>query len=152
MRDYRVYCITSNGYNYIGQTIQDKDGMRIGSFHRCFKIYDKLDKDNWSYKIIQRCKSQKELDEREAYWIENIECVNKHIGNKYKHKSKKEYDRDYNIKNKEKRKEQYRRKATPEYIKATNHRRRVRNQFKCSWGGDARFNNNLLLIELDLFL
>lgn len=148
--DYRIYCIESNNKRYIGQTRQKRDFGRINSRHDCFKLYD-LDKDNWSYKILERCKSQEELDKRENYYITNLDCVNRQIGPIYKNKSRQEYYSDYYQRVRDKRIKEWKEKSTPEFKKNRNKRVREIRDYQSTWGGDMRYHNNLLSIDINLF-
>jgi len=101
---------------------------------------------NGDYDIIlienYPCNSKKELETRERYFIENNQCVNKVIPGRTpkeyyqdNREKKLQYVKEYNINNNE-----YRR-----YYK-----KKLR-EYKNSLGGDARYNNNLLLIDPFLF-
>lgn len=128
---YRIYDNT-NGNVYYGSTIERYVSNRIckhrgqyklwlkGKAHMC-KSFDILKNDDYSYNIVEEveCETKYELHNRERYYIENNECVNKYIPNRTdaeyyednKEKIKKyygdkkdkykEYHKEYNKKNKE---------------------------------------------------
>tara|TARA_R110000824_G_C14746189_1_gene628024 strand:- start:41 stop:487 length:447 start_codon:yes stop_codon:yes gene_type:complete len=147
MSNYRVYCISSNGNNYVGQTRQEKDWARITPSHPCFKLYD-LDKDNFTYKILEYCKSQKELNEREIFWIKEMNGVNKQSGTRFTKNDRQAYFKFRYQRDKVRLLEQMK---TPHVRERQNLLRRDRNLFQKTWGGDKRFFNNLLCINIDLF-
>jgi len=102
----KIYFIVDiNGLVYIGSTIQElKD--RFAS-HKSIKKYNTdntrssiLDLDNSIIECIEEC-TEDMRKERESYWINNIDCVNKI---KYDFDSKK-YKKEYSEKNREKKKE-----------------------------------------------
>ena len=116
----QIYKIVDNDTNecYIGSTNYPLN-MRL-SQHKYYKrnnMYyssSKLNLDNCSISCIEECNEENRW-EREAYWIQNIECVNeRQMGNnfdekayrkKYAEENKekiKEYCKQYRIDNKEK--------------------------------------------------
>tara|TARA_A100000171_G_C2055268_1_gene107197 strand:+ start:179 stop:595 length:417 start_codon:yes stop_codon:yes gene_type:complete len=133
---YKIYKIVDNTNNnvYIGQTKQKLLSNRI-SCHRKY-IKDNrycsssiiLKNNNWYYEIIEETDDIK----REAYWIRNTEnCINK---NKIMNdEEKKKYNQEY-------------KKNHREENNLNQNRRRI---FKNSWGGDPRYHNNLLLINVE---
>jgi hypothetical protein len=170
-----VYLISSNNKNYVGSTIQ-KLSQRLAA-HRCFDLYD-MDKLNYSVKVLEEIEyeDKKELRIREQYWIDKINCCNVLRADGL---SKKEYDRqnylqnrderikrgkvyqeqnvkklkEYNTEryknNKDKWKEYY--SKTENKIRANKNRKENRER-KITWGGDPRSNNNLLMIDVTIFL
>jgi len=126
----KIYCIEDcNGLKYVGSTIQTLNKRLY--HHRSHNECKSNDLDLYNSKIytLEECE-EKQRKVREQYWIDNTKCVNK--CNTIKKKSKKEYDKIYREKNKLKRK-QYQ-------------------DYTASWAGDPRYNNNLLKIDLDIFL
>jgi hypothetical protein len=121
----KIYLLidTSCGDLYVGSTIQRlKDRHRT---HNFYKDYNKK-KSNCKISMIEEypCENEIELKKREQFWIERIDCINKQ--NAYR---------------------------DPEYHnKQVNLRCRNRYHYRNSWGGDERWNNNLLLIDPDLFI
>ncbi len=87
-----IYKISGYGLNYYGSTIQllndriwsHKSGYRRWksgkSKHKCYS-YDILDKGNdWTYEVMDTVLTdinKIRLLEREQYWIDNNECINK---------------------------------------------------------------------------
>ena len=80
---------------------------------------------------------------RERYWIENTECVNKIIPGRLRHEWYKENKQSLLQKNNE-----YRKKNKDKIL----NRKKEYRKYINSWGGDARCNNNLLNINVNLFL
>jgi hypothetical protein len=121
---YKIYDNT-NGNIYYGSTIQNLS-CRIASHRRNYKDYllGKREGEQASYLIIKNndfsycvveeviCENKWELHNRERFWIENNECINKAIPNQtqkeWYEKNKeiiKEKQKIYNENNKEKRNE-----------------------------------------------
>ena len=120
----KIYCIVDdNGLKYVGKTSRTLN-CRLkqhkhskNSNRKCSS--SKLDLDNCKIYLLQEC-SEEHSREREHFWINGINCVNKrtnlegsfnekeyYLKNKDKIKEyNKEYMKDYNQKNKEKIKEQ----------------------------------------------
>lgn len=130
-----VYKITDcNGLNYIGTTTQ-KLSCRI-SGHRYAKKNDKrfncsssqLNLDDCHVTLLETCDDENRKN-REQYWIDNFECVNIYPTIPFKERHPKEFRK-----------------------KVTDYRRELRN-YKRSWGDDSGYyNNNLLSIDVNLFL
>jgi len=132
----KIYCIEDiNGLKYVGRT-KLKLNRRL-SKHKSNKkrnlgcSSEKLDLDKCTISCIDIADSKKEAHELEEFYINSIDCVNHH---KY-YFDRKEYQKEYDKKNKEKRKE---------YGKQNYY-------YQKTWGGDKRWNNNLLEIDPDLF-
>ena len=126
----KIYCIEDiNGKKYVGQTTQyylcnRLSGHRQVKKNRYGEISScELDLDNCKIYILE------ESDEkgREQYWINKIDCVN-------------HYKLSYNRK-------EYRN----QYSTRENELQNLRRHYKRSWGGDERFSNNLLNINLSIF-
>jgi len=133
MEIVRIYCIEDcNGLKYIGST---KTSLNIRlSAHRCHDDCSSRELDLQNCKIYTLEETDKDHRKfREQYWIHNTECVNKYkvIGFK-----KEIYHKQYRENNVDKIK-QYQRNLY---------------HFRNSWGGDSRYNNNLLKIDLDIFI
>jgi len=151
MKDYnqgKIYKIIdeSNGDVYIGSTIQTLKSRY--HTHGIFKDYNKL-KCNCKIILIEDypCNSRRELEEREQYFIDNTECINKtrsHLDTNFRLKranirAKKSYH--VNLKYDEK------------WIKK--HKTDMKNlrEYQKSWGGRIdHSNNSLLKIDVNLFL
>ena len=93
--------------------------------------------------LLEECEELNKK-EREKYWINKIDCVNK-------------YDLTFDVKehdklrnNTEKRRER-RREYHHENKIIRNKKRLDRFHYVNSWGGDSRSNNNLLKIDLTIF-
>jgi len=143
----KIYCIEclETSEKYIGSTKINKLSQRIA----CHK-YDKycscktiIERGNYKYYLIEEVDESQQLI-REQYWIDTTDnCINirralglnrKEYEKEYRELNKnhkKEYDKQYNQLNKDKRKERY--------------------KYKCSWGFNNKYNNNLLLIDVSLF-
>lgn len=132
---YKIYCIEDiNDLKYIGITTQSlKQRLSQHKTNKYRTKYQKCssNKLNLEYCIIyelENCDDKK----REQYWIDNTDCVN--INNSVNDINKrKEYYKQTHIKDKR------------------NQDRRTRRNYQASWGGDERNNNNLLLIDINLF-
>ncbi len=124
-----IYCIEDiNNLKYVGRT-KLKLNIRLNKHKHDKKINNycsskQLDLDNCEIYSLETCnESQKKA--REKYWINNIDCVNKY-------KLNIDYKDDYRMKRK---------------IELQNQLRKR----KYTWGGDPRFHNNLLKIDIDIF-
>ncbi len=168
---YKIYRIVdnTNGNVYIGQTKQKYLSNRITKHRFTFKN----NKDNcssklilcnndWFYELIE----QTDDKTREIYWIQNTSnCINQ-IKYTYDYKQSKEYKMEYRIKNKNKIKQNYQKnkhkyyEQTKEYRKKykennkkeNNFHQQNRRHYKKTWGGDERYHNNLLNIDVNLFI
>ena len=149
---YKIYKIVDNTNSniYVGiteKTLKSRLSKHISNY--------KTTKGITSREIIKNGNFKIELIEttddstRERYWIENLKCVNNNVPGR----TIKEYDEQrkvsrsqYYLDNKELRAEYYLNNI--EHIKKT---KKQRNDFQTSFGGDKRYNNNLLLIDVDIF-
>jgi len=82
--------------------------------------------------------------EREQYWLDNTDNINKNNA-KGRNKNRKNYQQNYQ--------QNYRKTANPKsrnknYVKKYN---KYMRDYKKSWGGDTRSDNNLLLIDVNIF-
>jgi len=133
MKIVRIYCIEDcNGLKYIGST---KRTLKIRLTEHKSKRKEcrsrELDLENCKiYTLEETDEEHRKVTEK--YWIDAIDCVN-YVDTVL---DIKEYKKQYHQENKDKR-NQY----TRNYHK-----------FKNSWGGDPRHNNNLLKIDLDIFI
>ena len=137
--NYKIYKIVdnSNGNIYIGQTSQDIK-RRIAEHNYHFRNNDKyrycssyqiLANGDWSYEIVQDLLTKQVADDLEKYYIKNTpNCINRYKLNF----NQKKYTIDYNKNNKEKASDYYRKKRN----------------YENSFGGDKRYDNNLLLIDV----
>ena len=133
MEIVRIYCIEDcNGLKYIGST---KRSLKSRLYNHIKEVKycssQELDLENCKIYTLEKT-DEENRKVREQYWMDNTECVNKCkvIGNK------KEREKQYHQENKVKR----------------NQYRRNYHKFIISWGGDSRYNNNLLKIDLDIFI
>jgi hypothetical protein len=96
-----------------------------------------IDNNDYNIYVIEEC-PENIRKEREQYWIDNTNNINHNNVISNKKEMEKKYNEYYrnNVLDKEKKKE---------YMKKYK-------EFKKSWGGDSRFYNNLLLIDVNLFL
>lgn len=134
----KIYCIEDiNDLKYVGSTNQKYLNDRLCQ-HRCDKRNLKKrrcssDKLNLEYCIIYELETcdEKDRQRKEDFWIDKIDCVNERSALQNK-KNVVKYKNDWYKKNSE----------------------RILNKkkFIVSFGGDKRFHNNLLLIDVDLFL
>jgi hypothetical protein len=148
---YKIYCIIDNTNDnvYIGKTKQ-KLYSRISVHRSDFKrgkyvsSHIILKNENWSYKLLEDDLDEYEAKIQEAFYIQNTDnCINEKRlkygrGNADPEKMK-TANKEWVEKNKDHRKD---------YMKKYN--LNIRN-YKKSWGGDPRNNNNLLMIDVDLF-
>jgi len=161
---YKIVCRTT-GQVYYGSTNTTLN-RRLNNHKSDYKcgrnLSSKLVLENNNFEIIlvedYPCDNRKELELREGFYIRNNDCVNKQITGR----TQKQYDDD----NKEKiklRKKQYsidNKERLNQRCKQYHIDNKERLKQRCkqlyhyqkSWGGDARFNNNLLKISTDLFL
>ena len=137
----KIYLIidTASGDLYVGSTIV-KLNERIRDKHEFFNCPYYKNINDCKISLIEDypCKTKEELLWRERFWIERIDCVNKNRP----------------ILNEEERQQMKINNA----LKWTNNNRervrelsRKRYHYRNSWGGDERWNNNLLLIDVNLF-
>ena len=163
----KIYKIVdnTNGNVYYGSTVRTlQERLAI---HRCNNdCRSRVIIDNGNYNIIlienYTCNSKKELESREGYYIRNNECINKNIPGR----TDKEYQKEYYQKNKKtfnkNNKEYYQdnkdkiSKQVKEYYQDNKdvikeYQKYIR-EYRKSWGGDQRYNNNLLNIDVKLFL
>jgi len=142
---YRIVCNTT-GLQYYGSTCEKYLSYRLAKHKNNYKNY-LIEKYNFvtSFKIIESdnyeivlvenfpCKSKDELNQRERFYIENNECVNKVIPcrtrEEYREENKehmKEYMKEYNEKNKEYMKEYFK-----EYYEKNKNKKQENNKKWC---------------------
>ena len=68
-----------NGKIYIGQD-SNNNPTYLGSGKTLIKSIKKYGRDNFKKEILETCSSRKELDEREIFWINNLNSRNRDIG------------------------------------------------------------------------
>ena len=133
--DYKIYLIEDcNGLKYVGCTkktlnqrlSEHKSDKKRGEY--CSS--SKLNLDDCTIVCIDKCNKQDKKD-KEGYWIKKIDTVNDlRLNIDYE-----EYHKEY-------------KKCNKETIKEYNKEYR---EYKNSWGGDSRYNNNLLKIDVNIF-
>ena len=137
----KIYKIVDNTNDdiYIGSTIR---GLRKRLYdHKASRNTDNritksmIDNGNYSIHLIEDCPCEDKYDllKREQYWIDNTKCINQKPA--YVNHIKTEYDKSRYENNKE----EVKRQTMNLY------------NYKSSWGGDKRSNNNLLMINPNLF-
>ena len=179
----------TNGNIYIGSTIQLLSKRK--SQHKEYRnsCVSKFIIENGDYDMIliekYPCESKEELEARERYYIDNTDCINKQLPgrtnqewyqdnrerllekakNKVKTDERKEYEKEYALKNKDiinkKSKAWYQsnKDKKAEYDKKYREDKKEEKQkyfrelsiYKKTWGGDSRSENNLLKIDVNLF-
>ena len=87
-----------------------------------------IESGKYEVEILEECEEDMRL-EREQYWMDKINCINK---NKTYHSRKWDKKEENKLKMKE-------------WFKNNK-------KYKDSWGGDKRSNNNLLMIDINLFI
>ena len=130
-----IYKITDcNRLCYIGSTKQTvEQRLTDHRYHKNNKCKTKrpcsscqLDLENCQIEVLETCDNEIRY-EREGYWIQNTECVN--IVKMY---------RDY-------------KKRRDEWYQENKDIKKVMRDYQKSFGGDKRFYNNLLEIDVNLF-
>ena len=114
------------------------------------KVYYLKNKGDYKIQLIEETEDKS----RERYYILNSKCVNKNIPGRtrkeYRQDNKNliiKYSKEYYENNKNKQKKYY--KDNSESIKK---KALKRMNYRKSFGGDERYNNNLLKIDPNLFL
>ena len=87
---YKIYC-NITGETYYGSTVQSlakRVGQHRETYHKWkkgdfgyMKSFDIIDRGEYVYSLVEEypCENKEQLYARERYWIENNECINKHI-------------------------------------------------------------------------
>ena len=135
---YKIVDLTNDDI-YIGSTAMSLDG-RWGS-HQMFNLYDK-NKEYCEMILIEDypCESRRQLEEREQYYMDNTECINK----------RRAFipEQDIRIRGSEAVKKFYHTNSN----KIKQRANRIRD-YQRSWGGLLQENNLCMLrIDPDLFL
>ena len=135
--EYTIYKIVdyTNNNVYIGSTKQTLTRRLQGHRDKKNCASQKILKNN-NYQIIEIEKTDKENRYiREQYWMDNINCINKKRA----------------LLTPEQRKVQKRQNKLNEDREKTNERKKELYHYQNSWGGEKRRENNLLLINLNIF-
>ena len=139
----------TNGNIYIGSTIQKlskrKSEHKADAKSKNCKSKSIIENGDYDIILIENypCKSKEELLMRERYYIDNTDCINQvrsHISKDERKKYLNKYNKNYKTVNKD---------QIKEYQLDYDKKRRV---YQISWGGDSRYHNNLLKINVNLFL
>ena len=168
MTDYsksKIYKIVCNktGLIYYGSTtnslkvrlIQHKSRYFNHRGNAKYSCYEILENNDYKIELVEEvsCETKKQLRDREAYYIKNYDCINKVIPGRTRKErdnlpenklKKKEQDKKYWEKNKDKIREKNR-------INSVKHNK-IRSEWHKSMGGSPyKDNNSLLKIQFDLF-
>jgi len=144
MEIVRIYCIEDcNGLKYVGSTKRTLKRRLSGHREKINHCMSReLDLENCKIYTLEET-DEEHRNIREQYWMDNIDCVNyqntifnkkEHYENNKEHFVK--YKHQWYEKNKDK----------------INQRNKDNRMFQLTWGGDPRSNNNLLKIDLDIFI
>jgi len=68
-----------NGKIYVGQSIHDNETY-LGSGTYIKIAIRKYGRENFKREIIERCKSKEELNDRELFWIKNLNSIDRTVG------------------------------------------------------------------------
>ena len=147
---YKIYCIEDiNGLKYIGITKQILNqrfhNHKADRNRKSHSNSIKLDLDNSKIYIIEDDVKEENKEEREQYWIDKTNCVNTRNAVRDINKRK-----EWMQKHKEQLIEYHKQVYQDNRQKILQRKKELYN-YKQSWGGDKRFNNNLLLIDTNLF-
>jgi len=138
--DCIIYKIEDNTDHrlYIGSTTQDlKTRLKQHEFYKKYSSYEIIQNGDYIIAEIERCDSENRRY-REQFWIDNTDCVNKQRAlttTEQRKEQKKNFQKKYREKNKEQ----------------VNDYRLKLFHYQNSWGGDKRYNNNLLRIDVNYF-
>ena len=137
---YKLVCNKTN-LIYVGSTTQklyDRKGKHMWDYRNKTQITASkvIEGGDWGIHLIEEVPDKSQLKIREQYWIDTLDCVN--ISNcikKFTKEHQKESDKRFRIKHRE---------------RLNNYSKYIRG-YRKSWGGDWRYQNNLLLIDPTLF-
>ena len=148
-KEGKIYKIISNHTTdiYIGSTVSTLTKRLSRHKHGGSSSSEIIKYGDAKIILIEKypCNDKDELRMREQYHIDNNKCINKvrsHRTDKYTT----EYKQKYRDENKDYMKEwrENNKDYTNKYINQLK-------KYQKSWGGDYRFHNNLLKIDIDLF-
>jgi hypothetical protein len=146
----KIYCIQDiNGLKYVGSTNQYLSTRLCG--HKRDKkrkhtiSSSELDLDNCEIMTLELC-DENTRKEREAYWIDKLNCVNYNKLTFNKNKFMKQYNKSARGREVREKFEQ-----TPKRKQYNKNYNKQYKKYRSTWGGDIRYNNNLLLIDVNLF-
>jgi group I intron endonuclease len=69
-----------NGKIYIGQTSKDLNTNYLGSGKVVIKAIKKYGKSNFKREVLEECDSKEYMNNREKYWIQHFDSINRNIG------------------------------------------------------------------------
>lgn len=163
----KIYLIEDcNGLKYVGSTKKllkyRLSGHRTGKKNDLKCSSKLLDLDNSTISLLEEC-DECNRGVREQYWIDRTECVN--LSNTIKTFDRTKYMKQYFIEHREKitsrqskhyidNRDEISQKAKQYYHDNKANRKDYQRQYiryQHSWGGDKRYHNNLLQIDLTLF-
>lgn len=140
MKEAKIYKIVdnSNNDNYVGSSKQKS--LKARPLKKTHEFYKNRNYDDCEVIILEifTYETKEDILWKEREWIEKTNCINKNLP----------------ILTEEERKQQKINNAitwTNNNIERVNECRRNRYKYKNSWGGDKRYDNNLLKIDVDLF-
>ena len=157
---YKIYKLIDNTNDNIYVGITKKKYLSYRLSHHKYEYKIERRRKCMSREIIKNGDYKIELIEetydklRERYWIEKLNCVNKVIPYRTKEEQKrykKLWMKQYSEKNKDKIIQKQKQYYENNKGKILEQRKNYYNS-KNSWGGDYRYNNNLLRIDINLFL
>lgn len=154
---YKIYC-NENDDVYYGSTTQELH-MRLRQ-HKTLKYVSRdIMKNTYHIELVEvyPCNNKIELESRERYYIENNKCVNHYIPTR----TKQEYTEQHREQAKERSKKWYsdNKERASQYKKIyrlknrdkdINYKKQVYH-YRNSMGGDERYENNLIKIDVRLF-
>ena len=164
--EYKIYLIEDwKGLKYVGSTKKTLN-ERL-SVHKSDKkrgkycSSSKLNLDDCKIICIDECNKEDKKD-KEAYWINKIDTVNDlrlnidyEEYNKEYYKDNKEYYKEHNkeyYKNNKEYKKEYQKEYRQNNKEKIKEYHKEYDVYQKSWGGDSRYNNNLLKIDVNIFL
>ncbi len=137
---YKLEC-HSTGLIYVGQTIKkiyDRKGQHMWDYRNKKGIttaHQVMENNNWDIYELEKVDDKSKLYEREQYWIDNLECVNK--CNAIKHQTQSETKKKYWNKHNDR-------------LNFEQNNLRSYHKF-CGDSWKTKFSNNILWISPDLF-
>ena len=164
LNEAKIYKITDNTNNnkYIGSTCKTlKNRLAVHKSHYKYflkglcnnvKSFDIIKNENYKIELLENCdiKTKKELLERERFYIENNNCLNKNIpGNLGK--GCQQYQKDYRKSNKDNIKKYYNDNKDKlnnfhkEY--KLNNKDKLQQKFICQCGGNYTYANKSIHIK-----
>jgi len=148
----KIYKIidNTNGNIYIGKTEQTlKLRLIQHKSHKNFSSKEIIKNGDYKIELIE----ETDDDTRERYYIENTTCINLNIPGRTQkeyYEDNKQYHKEYYYRRYQHNKKEIK-KHQNEYYSNNKDKKKYYYEFRCSWGGDPRKNNNLLKIDPNLF-